>query len=375
MTEAIGATASITLLTALPGSGKTLRLVQWMDEAQQRGEHVFVCNVEGLALAGVTPMEDPTKWQDLPAGSVLVVDEAQRYFRATRAGEPPAYLTAMETIRHTGVRLILATQQPNYLHSHLRGLVGLHEHMKRREGKQESTIYRNDEIMDDTRSASMAVKYDNEVWQFPAKYFAYYKSAQVHTVQHVESSKWKRWKKIFLVMGLGLVTAIGLVVWKIAGKGGESAPAAPLAAQAGQTLAASRDHDKEPPLTVEQFTAQLIPRIPQMPISAPIYDGKEAVSHPAVYCMSSQASCTCLTEQGTRFTIPEERCVDMARNGPAYDPFKAPTQAAPPPQEPSQESAARRSVVGLDGEPGQVGTPHQGNVWGKAPDTLSSDWK
>src|SRR5690606_25920042 len=133
MASALGNTASITLLTGNPGSGKTLRVVHYVKQAVERGEVVFVSNLNGLKLPHI-PFEDPRKWRELPPGSVLVVDEAQRFFRTRRGGDPPSSLTDMETIRHDGVRLILTTQQPDYLDTHLRGLVGLHEHLLREGG-------------------------------------------------------------------------------------------------------------------------------------------------------------------------------------------------------------------------------------------------
>lgn len=206
MTGAIGKTAAITLLTGLPGSGKTLRTVQFIREAVDAGEVVFVCNLNGLKLPHV-PFEDPREWRDLPAGSVLVVDEAQQFFRTRRGGDAPEYLTAMETIRHMGVRLVLVTQQPDYLDTHLRGLVGLHEHLVREEGKQAAKIWRHNEVMDNVRSSKARARYDSEVWTYPPELFDLYESAQVHTVQRVMSSKLKRGLK----MGAVALLLLGLV--------------------------------------------------------------------------------------------------------------------------------------------------------------------
>jgi zona occludens toxin (predicted ATPase) len=97
---------SITLITGKPGSGKTLRAVRFICEAVDRGEQVFVTNFMGLQLLYIL-FENPHEWQMLPAGSVLVVDEAQRFFWVRRGGDPPLYIQVMETIRHLGVRLLL----------------------------------------------------------------------------------------------------------------------------------------------------------------------------------------------------------------------------------------------------------------------------
>ncbi|KLC38144.1 zonular occludens toxin, partial [Xanthomonas perforans] len=134
----IGDTASISLLTGLPGSGKSLRIIQAIRYLMDKGAHVYVCNIDGISVPGTTPWADPHKWQGLPAGCILFVDEAQHFFPARRGGDPVETIKSMSTIRHDGVRLVLATQQPNYLDTYLRGLVGYHEHLLRQSGKQKT---------------------------------------------------------------------------------------------------------------------------------------------------------------------------------------------------------------------------------------------
>lgn len=45
------------------------------------------------------------------------------------------------------------------------------------------------------------------------------------------------------------------------------------------------------------------------------------------------ASCRCLTEQGTQYILPDAFCRQIARYGPAYNPYRRPSarQAAPTP--------------------------------------------
>lgn len=346
MTEHIGNTASITLITGLPGSGKSLRLAKFIKEATDRGEVVFACNLNGLKLPHV-PFEDPREWRDIPAGSVLVVDEAQQFFRTRRGGDAPEYLTAMETIRHEGVRLVLATQQPDYLDSHLRGLVGMHEHLLRVNGKQASKIWRHNEVMDNVRSERARSRYDSETWTFPQELFDAYESAQVHTVKPVMSARFKRG-----LVFAGLAAVVGVFVALrftdiLGGLGGnDEAVAAPVvadrapgavapaqgrpAAEAGLTAV-----EKHSPEAVTEYLANLQPRSPSLPWSAPIYDGRQAVAQPRVFCIASgegyngrgewkEASYHCQTEQGTRVVMDERQARGIARWGEPYNPFKQP---------------------------------------------------
>ena len=74
----------LVLLTGLPGSGKSLRMVTYMKQALALGRPVYVCNMPDIKLAGVQILENPHDWRTLPPEAVLFVDEAQRFFRARR---------------------------------------------------------------------------------------------------------------------------------------------------------------------------------------------------------------------------------------------------------------------------------------------------
>lgn len=380
MTSHIGSTASITLLTGLPGSGKTLRMVQFIDEAIKAGEVVFVTNLNGLKLTHI-PFEDPTQWRDLPSGSVLVVDEAQQFFRTRRGGDAPEYITAMETIRHQGVRLVLATQQPNYLDTHLRGLVGMHEHLLRVNGKPQSKIWRHNEVMENVRSEKARSRYDSETWDYPKQLFDAYESAQVHTVKPVMSSRMKRG----LMIGGVALAALSFVAYGFtdifSGLRGsdespapvqaDSAPGAVAPVQGPGTTSEPTAVDKHKPEAIAEYMANLQPRAPSLPWSAPIYDGRAAVAQPRVFCISSgdgyngsgewsSGSYHCQTEQGTRVMMPEAEAKMIARWGEPYNPYKAPqaeaigSGAAPAPVE-SVASVDR--PVAVRGGVGTVGRP------------------
>lgn len=340
----LGKTASITLITGLPGSGKTLRMVHWIDKAVNAGEIVFVANLNGLKVSHI-PFEDPRKWRDLPSGSVLVVDEAQQFFRTRRGGDAPEYITAMETIRHMGVRLIIATQQPDYLDSHLRGLVGLHEHLVREGGKDQVKIFRNPEVMDNVRSAKARARYDSEVWGYPKRIFDLYQSAEVHTVKPTMTARMKRG----IIGAIVLVLVVSGVVYALRRDGGSSEKPATKEATSRESARPSasilggwQNEDRNASLTavekhgephLREYFENLRPRSPSLPWSAPIYDGRAAVAEPRVFCMVSGAGLdasgqqkaagyTCITEQGSHVVLPEANAQLLARRGEPYNPFK-----------------------------------------------------
>lgn len=69
-----------------------------------------------------------------------------------------------------------------------------------------------------------------------------------------------------------------------------------------------------------------------MPWTAPAYDQREVTADPERYCMSSltgrdaagrmqEASCSCFTEQGTRYELDQPQCRTVARHGAPYHPY------------------------------------------------------
>lgn len=324
-------TDAIHLITGKPGAGKSLRAVQLMLEHAQNGGQVYVCNFgEKPKIPGLIVWDDPRKWEELPPGSMLVVDEAQDFFRATR-GDPPEYIIRMERIRKLGVRLVLTTQQPTYLHSHLRGLVGVHEHLRRERGKEEAFIYKGSECLDVASERSLKSG-DWFPWKYPKELYDLYHSAEVHTVK-------KEWSLRHLrgfAFGGAALLAVFAVLYGIyrmnadnlesttapedfglaSALSGGMSPALPAPPAGRATLA-----------TPEAWAAALAPRLPSLPGSAPIFDGREPVAEPRVFCAISHHPggdrCMCHTEQGTRYAVDRLTCETLALYG-RYDPFLQP---------------------------------------------------
>ncbi|MBB1059277.1 hypothetical protein [Marilutibacter spongiae] len=87
-----------------------------------------------------------------------------------------------------------------------------------------------------------------------------------------------------------------------------------------------------PQAYAERFTAMVEPA----PWTAPAYVDRPVVAEPVIACMSSgagesatgyrEASVTCVTEQGTRYQMDANAARDLARYGPAYNPFARPVR-------------------------------------------------
>lgn len=193
----------IYLITGVPGAGKTLRAVELIEGWAKAGRPVFA-RIDGLTMPGV--QEAPDDWRQTPDGSVVVYDEAQTLFGAEgpKTGRSSrADIQAMETHRHTGHDLVLVTQHPGLLHSHVRRLVGRHEHVQRVFGSKRVVIAWRDRCFDvDSRAErSTAV---TQSWVHPTRLFEVYKSASVH-VSHAKLPGRVKWLAGFAVACLLLL--------------------------------------------------------------------------------------------------------------------------------------------------------------------------
>lgn len=190
----------INLITAVPGSGKTLWTIGEILRLQKEGRKVYA-NIVGLLIDGVLP--SPDDWRETPEGSVVIYDECQEIFpsNAKPGLVTDERLTGMERHRHTGHDLYFITQAPTFVHHHIRKLVGRHLHLYRPNGMQGANIYTWNFTCDSPNDRQEQERADHEIWKFPKENYKYYKSATVHT------HKFRFPKKIGLVIFLILCGA------------------------------------------------------------------------------------------------------------------------------------------------------------------------
>jgi hypothetical protein len=305
-----------------------------MAAALKEGRQVYCSNLNGIKLPGVMPLEDPRNWEDLPPGSLLVVDEAQKFWRTRRSGDPPPEVQAMETQRHTGISMLLMTQQPNYLDKHLRGLIDRHEHLVRKMGAEASFVYAWERVHEEPLSPSSLEAADQTLWVFPKNHYADYDSAEVHTVK-------KRIPTRLKIIGAAVVV-IGALLWYAMRGLGETQPP-PGHEESGASVAAALSVPAGP-ITPDQYLEQFRPRFERYPASAPAYDGRKVQAEPRIFCMIGQRKgCQCMTEQATVYPISRFECVKLAREGAPYDPFKRPAR------EPAQRRERAENDTGAAG--------------------------
>jgi zona occludens toxin len=324
----------ITLITGLPGHGKTLYALKWVSElAAKDGRVVFHNGIRGLKLPWVK--WEPERWQELEAGAVMVIDECQSVFPVRGRGQPPAWIEELAKHRHLGVDFVVITQNPMLMDSFVRRLVDRHFHIVRTFGTHKATVHEFangcKENVDKSREGS--IRHD---WLYPTKVFEWYESAELHTVKRRVPMR------VWFLISLPFVLAV--LVWWVwqrwdakteapsAPAGAASAPLGATQAAAGQGAAPERD-----------YFATHAPRVEGLAYTAPVYDvvtQPVQAPYPAA-CVASAQRCRCYTQQGTRLEMPDALCRDLTERG-FFVPWQQVALASASPQQSASSAAVFR---------------------------------
>jgi zona occludens toxin len=302
----------ITLITGLPGNGKTLYALWWLkQQAEKDGRTVYFSGINDCKVPGWIEHE-PERWMELPANSVILIDEVQRVMRPRQHGSTvPPFVAALETHRHKGVDLVLITQHPMLLDSNVRRLVGQHFHCVRKFGSHFSTIHEWNAVKESCdKNREDSIRHE---WRFPKEAFALYKSAEVHT------HKRRIPMKVKLLLALPFI--IGGIVYAAWNRLDPHKEKAPLKnAFTGETAAAGAAGGataKPGKLTTAEYLKEQAPRVPGLAYTAPVYDSitqPTEAPYPAA-CLSMGTRCECYSQQATKLDVPIDLCNTIAKGG------------------------------------------------------------
>lgn len=279
----------LTLITATPGSGKTLHAMQRLKKALDDGRTCYT-NIDGCVLPGIMPLPANNDWRDTPDGSLVVMDEVQKIWPAT--GKPGAApqddIRALEEHRHTGHDIILITQHPTLVHHHARKLVGEHIHLRRTAGAKTVSVFTKPEVFDPKDSNELK-NADQSTWSFPKDLFLFYKSATIHT------HKFKMPKKLKF-LGIFIILLFSFIIYNISQSGlmpGSSEPD-PVVSQAesGKREASARPHSFPSSGPVDRLIAVA---------SAPVLPSVRG-------CISTPDRCRCWSAAGAVLALDLADC-------------------------------------------------------------------
>lgn len=335
------------LTTGGNGSGKTLFTLKDVRELQlKENRPVFYWGFtpkQPIHDFGWQPFE-PEKWQDLPDGSICLVDECQDKMPTRAVGRPPDWIQAIaKEHRKRGFDFFLITQHSMNIDSFIRRTIaspGWHRHMKASSMGDASSELKWNYVHEQPEKPNSSKDGEHRSRPFPKEVYDWYESASLHTAN--KGIPRKVW------MGIGAIVAavvmIGLVIKSVifapqdlANNSQAAAAAQKAKEEKGSFLEqfmpkkdqSGRVGDKQP-LTPAEYVASLKPRLPDLPYTAPRYDElttPKSVPYPAV-CMVMGDRCWCYTDQNTRLNTPKELCLQIVERG-LYLDFKAPPQPAP----------------------------------------------
>jgi len=343
----------LVIRTGKPGHGKTLNTIREVDQkAHAEGRVVYFHNINGLKpdqlQAQWFEFEDPEKWFELPNDSIIVVDEAQGWFgsRDPRA-RPPEHITRFETMRHQGHEVHLVTQDPRYLDVHLRRLCNTHIHYWRVFKSAQLLRFESEVVVEKVELKTSFKDSDKKSLRLDKRYFGAYTSSNAkHHFQAKVPTKF--------ILAICVLIGAGILVYRAyerynaeqtALEATSSAPAGSMVDQVRDTVGAFikpvGDTKTDAPESLSSYIGRRVPRVPQVPSSAPIYDElTQPVSFPRLYCMSSTdpatyarefgrmahavvngtpTVCQCYTQQSTRVETDFAFCMRVVENG-FFDP-------------------------------------------------------
>ena len=367
---------AITLITGLPGHGKTLyTLFRWRQESEKESRPVFY---SGIKINPDGPLRHWQEWkvedwEKLPPKSIFIVDEAQFAMKVQGRGMQPEWMEKLTVHRHSGIDFVLSTQNPMLLDSYVRRLVDRHFHIVRKFGTRFATIHEfvNGVQEQVAKSRSGSIRHE---WRYPPDVFQWYTSAEVHTVRRrIPMRVW-----LFLAIPF-IFGALALLAWSRLRPHEPEVPKHPewpvvqVGAQASARPVNAADRRELTPL---EYAKEYQPRIAGLAHTAPAYDKvtepRQAPYPAACVSMPSKGICKCYTQQATALDTPKELCeqvaaggffvawdapaahaVSVAAPGPAALPGEQAVQARPdgPPLPPSQLPPQR---VAYDVPPGAL---------------------
>ena len=323
----------ITLITGGPGLGKTALTIDLLQK-EYAGRTVFA-NIRGLNIDHVElpKVEEWTRQSTnaqgveeyeftFPAGSVIVIDECQRFFPPRATGSKvPITLRAFETHRHTGVDFILITQGTRLIDVHIRSLIKGGRHIFLHHAFLSRYRFERNECIDEDDRSSRALAAKRK-FKLPRHVFKLYKSSELHT----KPSRSKLPIQAY-VLGVAVILLIGFG-YRIYTRANEIIPNKTIPAQVASEGTAQPSPVSRRATEVYlpiPLVDKMTPKDPDDHLSAPLYAEVKPLPTPPTItgCIASKEACNCYTQQNTTIWVPDKQCRTRAA-GNYYDPYLKP---------------------------------------------------
>lgn len=217
---------------------------------------------------------------------------------------------------HEDFIFVLITQFPQFIHTHLRGLVEYHYHVKRFAGLKVATVYKWNEFKTSPRSKTAIDEiFEKDTFKFSKKYQNCYKSASSH--ESMKFSMPKEW-----IMMLAVIAVIGGFFFytyskspvraMISGKEGATfsgirdsngKPLAPATGSTGDTAAAAAPAAPAPAPLVDE-----IDELKRKYLPPHIYELKKDESITPAVAVGNANYCIVTNRLGERLNVDDDLC-------------------------------------------------------------------
>lgn len=316
----------IYLTTGANGAGKTLLTLKDV-RAQQLKEnrpvyyHGFEIEPAKAAEFGWQEF-NPKEWQDLPDGSICIMDECQNEFPLRRSGsEVPDYINAIAQFRRKrGFDFWLICPHPSLLDVFVRRLIdkpSWHRHLKRAFGADVVSVLQFSSPDMKCEEPGAGARGEVTMRPYPKEVYSWYRSASLHTGK-------KKIPRAVYVLAAAAIIVPSALYYAITGvygnvtKGGAlSTPAQTAAAPVTAASAASRPDAALIKITADEYLALRKARLQDFPHTAPVFDGVTApvvAPYPAA-CVHMAKTCKCYSQQGTLLATSGEVCLQIVKHG------------------------------------------------------------
>ncbi|WP_431095520.1 zonular occludens toxin domain-containing protein [Polaromonas aquatica] len=295
----------ITLITGVPGSGKSLHAVAELllpmqgATVEHEGEkvpRVLHTNIKNLLLDHVhIDAKNLNEWHTwAKPGALICFDEVQEVWRPRSMGaQTPECIAKLEIHRHMAVDFVLITQHPMLLDQNIRRLVGRHLHVRRIANMPLAVVYEWDHASNPSMVKSAIT---TRPWRYPKGAYKLYKSAEAHTKQP------RRLPAALLVM---LLAAAGLAY-------GVPTITARLSERYNPTAAVTKN---QPSDTKQARKAEGPLGNPPAPANVPpgqVPETAAALIRP-LGCISTKDRCACYDETGLKVEMSDHSCRTASR--------------------------------------------------------------
>lgn len=307
----------IYLTTGANGTGKTLFTLEDVRKRQLDENRPVYYN--GFDMVPEKEKEfgwikfDPLKWQTLPQGAIILMDEVHNQMPKRPNGSAvPPFVAALGEHRKHGYDFYFLTQHPSNLDPFLIKIIGApgyHRHIKRPGGAQLSSVITWNSVNMNCDKPSSGKSGEVTMRAFPKHVYDWYTSAVMHT------GKRRIPKQVYvLALAVLLVPLLGyFAVQNLPGMKDKALPGkdpASVAAPGEAALSAKLD-------PAGAYLASYVPRVPGLAHTAPRFDEVTApkqAPYPAA-CIVMHNTCQCYSQQGTKLPVNGDTCAQIVDGG------------------------------------------------------------